>query len=100
MGDQICRWVVELSSALEYCHERSHLLGDFGLSALVDPEHAMRQTRVGTPYYMSPEVARGLPYTEKNDMWCLGVLLHRLCELQYPSAPTTSRTFSAPSSRT
>jgi len=105
--DQICRWVVELSSALEYCHERSYLhrdvkapnvflrapdnsghrsllLGDFGLSALVDPEHAMRQTRVGTPYYMSPEVARGLPYTEKNDMWCLGVLLHRLCELQYP----------------
>ena len=105
--DEICRWLVELTSAIKYCHERSYLhrdikapnvflraadssghqsvlLGDFGLSAMVDPEHAMRHTRVGTPYYMSPEVARGLPYTEKNDMWCLGVLLHRLCELQYP----------------
>jgi NIMA (never in mitosis gene a)-related kinase len=28
-------------------------------------------TRVGTPYFMSPELCEGKPYNAKSDVWAL-----------------------------
>nr|XP_053627362.1 uncharacterized protein LOC128684977 [Cherax quadricarinatus] len=46
----------------------------------------MPRTIVGSPAYMSPEVANGLPYDGKADMWSLGCCLYELATLQrgYP----------------
>ena len=58
-------------------------IGDLGVSKVM--ESTMRaKTQIGTPYYMSPELVKGLPYTFKSDIWSLGVILYELCTLQTP----------------
>jgi NIMA (never in mitosis gene a)-related kinase len=39
---------------------------------------------VGTPYYLSPEMVEGKPYSTKADVWALGVILYHLCALKLP----------------
>ena len=35
------------------------------------------QTRIGTPYYVAPEILRGVtPYTIAADMWSIGVIVY------------------------
>lgn len=50
---------------------------DFGLA---QREHAVRQTRtvLGTPVYMSPEQARGMPLGASSDVYSFGVLLYEI----------------------
>ena len=42
------------------------------------------QSFCGTPAYLSPEMVATQPYTEKTDVWALGVLLYELLALQLP----------------
>lgn len=49
---------------------------DFGTSQYFDPETQMSQ-KFGTPYYIAPEVLKK-KYTEKCDVWSLGVILYIL----------------------
>lgn len=46
---------------------------DFGTALFVSPEAKMKET-LGTPYYIAPEVLIG-SYTEKCDIWSIGVIL-------------------------
>jgi len=39
---------------------------------------------VGTPYYLSPEIIEGRPYSFKSDIWSLGVMLYEMCALRPP----------------
>lgn len=58
-------------------------LGDFGLSKQIASQ-AFASTYVGTPYYMSPELATGQPYDIKSDVWALGCIVYELCALSPP----------------
>lgn len=40
--------------------------------------------KVGTPYYMAPEIWKYQKYGKESDIWALGVILYEICCLQYP----------------
>ncbi|EAK90225.1 calcium/calmodulin-dependent protein kinase with a kinase domain and 4 calmodulin like EF hands [Cryptosporidium parvum Iowa II] len=62
---------------------------DFGLAARFKPGKMMR-TKVGTPYYVSPQVLEGL-YGPECDEWSAGVMMYvLLCGYPPFSAPTDS----------
>ncbi|KAM4641640.1 mitogen-activated protein kinase kinase kinase kinase 1 [Discoglossus pictus] len=62
-------------------------LADFGISAQLTATFARRNSFIGTPYWMAPEVAavelKG-GYTEICDVWSLGITAIELTELQPP----------------
>ena len=59
-------------------------LADFGFAAEATKEQTKRQTTVGTPYWMAPELIQGRKYDFKVDIWSLGVTLIEMCELDPP----------------
>ena len=38
----------------------------------------MMKTACGTPGYVAPEILESKPYTDKVDMWSLGVIMYIL----------------------
>lgn len=59
-------------------------LGDFGVARVLDQTQAQAHTQVGTPYYIAPEILKGRSYTNKADIWSMGILLFELCALDVP----------------
>ncbi|RMG96836.1 MAG: serine/threonine-protein kinase PknK, partial [Deltaproteobacteria bacterium] len=55
---------------------------DFGIAQLMDTEESQRLTRqsvvCGTPEYMSPEQARGLPLDPRSDLYAVGCILYQM----------------------
>ncbi|KAL0212684.1 hypothetical protein RCL1_006310 [Eukaryota sp. TZLM3-RCL] len=51
-------------------------LGDFGFCAQLTAEQNMRNTMVGTYYWMAPEVILSKSYGTSTDIWSLGVLAY------------------------
>eukprot|EP00927_Polykrikos_kofoidii_P014375 TRINITY_DN16297_c0_g1_i1.p1 TRINITY_DN16297_c0_g1~~TRINITY_DN16297_c0_g1_i1.p1 ORF type:complete len:431 (+),score=74.44 TRINITY_DN16297_c0_g1_i1:79-1371(+) len=70
------------------CRTGRALLGDFGLVRLLESTCELAHTRVGTPYYLSPEIVRKQPYNYKTDVWSLGVLLYEMAALNRPFTGT------------
>ena len=89
----------QMMSAVEYCHNNgiahrdlkpenllylnqgsednnSIKVIDFGLSQVISPNKKLK-TKVGTAYYVSPEILQG-SYSEKCDIWSAGVILYIL----------------------
>lgn len=58
------------------------LIGDFGISRVLEETLSAAHTVIGTPYYLSPEVCKRDPYTYKSDMWSLGACLYELTMLR------------------
>ena len=56
-------------------------LGDFGVSAVIERTLSKKNTMIGTPLYMSPEMLQEEKYDSKSDIWSLGVLLYEMCSL-------------------
>lgn len=67
---------------------------DFGTSKMYDTAKKMKKCH-GTPYYIAPEVLNG-SYTEKCDVWSLGVILYILLSGYPPfNGPTDDDILSA-----
>jgi len=59
-------------------------LGDFGIARVLKKTMEKAKTMVGTPYYISPEIIEGRPYSFMTDIWSIGVVLYELCTLKPP----------------
>jgi len=59
-------------------------LADFGYAAQLTQEKQKRNTIVGTPYWMAPELIRGQNYDHKVDLWSLGIMCMEMAEGEPP----------------
>lgn len=59
------------------------VLGDLGISKVMDGTMDFAKTCIGTPYYMSPEIFQNKPYNHKSDVWALGCVLYELTTLNH-----------------
>lgn len=57
---------------------------DFGLSRITTDAPMRDSTSAGTPEWMAPELIRNESYTEKCDIFSLGVIMWELCTLKRP----------------
>ncbi|URE07069.1 STYKc [Musa troglodytarum] len=57
---------------------------DFGLSQVMIDGPLRDNSSAGTPEWMAPELIRNEPFTEKCDIFSLGVIIWELCTLNRP----------------
>ncbi|KAK3165049.1 hypothetical protein QOZ80_1AG0028300 [Eleusine coracana subsp. coracana] len=57
---------------------------DFGLSRVMTESPMTDSSSAGTPEWMAPELIRNEPFTEKCDIFSLGVIMWELCTLSRP----------------
>lgn len=95
----------QIAGALDYAHRQNvihrdikpdnilldreghALLGDFGIAKLMQGVNTVNLTGnglVGTPAYMSPEQAQGLPVDHRTDIYSLGVVLYEMLAGKQP----------------
>ncbi len=96
-------WMKQLASGISFAHKRGVVhqdikadnifitnegdlkIGDFGLARLLVGRVGAANTKVmGTPAYMSPELARGEPQDHRSDIYSLGVLFFEMATGSLP----------------
>ncbi len=60
-------------------------LGDFGVSAQLVNSFSKKNSKIGTPYWMSPEVIMQTNYDSKCDIWSLGITCIEMAEGEPPN---------------
>ena len=101
--EQALEWFVQLVLALQHVHAHrvlhrdlgaknvflsardgrmAALLGDFGVSRVLEATDELARTKVGTPCYISPERCEGLAYSYASDVWALGCILYELLAMR------------------
>jgi len=59
-------------------------MGDFGIAKVLECTAACAQTQIGTPYYLSPEICSGKPYSWGSDIWSMGCILYEMTARKVP----------------
>lgn len=90
--------IKQIVSALVYLHDKKVIhrdikaanilvgsngqikVADFGVSTLISHSHGIRNTRTGSPLWMSPELLSNSHYSFKTDIWSLGITALELAE--------------------
>lgn len=94
--------LVEMTEGLVYLHSKniSHRdlkpanvflasdgtckLGDLNVSKILKGQDDLMSTKIGTPYYMAPEVWSGKKYDSACDVWSMGCVIYELAALAPP----------------
>eukprot|EP00118_Oscarella_pearsei_P001604 m.7892 g.7892 ORF g.7892 m.7892 type:complete len:888 (+) comp19949_c0_seq1:181-2844(+) len=71
------------------CPDGTIKLADFGVSAINKKTKQKRDSFIGTPYWMAPEVVvcetcKDAPYDYKADVWSTGITLIELADMEPP----------------
>ena len=59
-------------------------LGDFGVGIQLPGGGGYRNSKKGSPYWMSPQVVKNINYDMKTDIWSLGITCSELCNGEPP----------------
>lgn len=59
-------------------------LADFGFATQLTHKQNQRNTVIGTPYWMAPELIEGHDYGHKVDIWSLGIMVREMLEGEPP----------------
>ena len=103
-------WIIQLLEGLKYLHDNKIMhrdlkcaniflmkngqlkIGDLNVSKLA--KNNMARTQTGTPFYLSPEIWRDLPYDYKCDIWSVGCIIYELCTSRPPFRGTSMKELS------
>ncbi|KAJ7279127.1 kinase-like domain-containing protein [Mycena rebaudengoi] len=80
---QISRICFETCKGLAYLHSQNIIHRDLKSDKLKD-KYSKRNTMVGTPYWMAPEVVKQKEYGSKVDIWSLGIMTIEMFENEPP----------------
>lgn len=59
-------------------------IADFGFAKRVEDHNNVMETICGSPLYMAPEIILNKPYTNKSDIWSLGIILYQMMYKTHP----------------
>ena len=59
-------------------------IADFGYAAELSQEKLRRNTIVGTPYWMAPELIKGSKYDQRVDVWSTGIMAMEMAQGEPP----------------